>query len=167
MSNLAEKLPKFVRTRVEAVGERRRKLADRIEELADQYLPGAVVAPLRTDDGLTLKTLREAASAAGDELVARVRGRKDAPDADQAEQVEAEQVEAEQVEAEQPDSEEAKAEPAPATAPEAAPKARKAPTPRKKAPAKAAAPAPEAAVEAPAPGKKQTRKKKAAPPAKA
>jgi outer membrane biosynthesis protein TonB len=76
MSNLAEKLPKFFRDRVEDLESRGRRIADRFDSLVDQYVPEAVVAPLRTDDGLSIQSIRTAVSAAGEELVSRIRGEK-------------------------------------------------------------------------------------------
>jgi hypothetical protein len=76
MSNLAEKLPKLFRDRVENLETRGRKLADRIDALVDQYVPEAVIAPLRTDEGLSIQSIRSAFTAAGEELVTRIRGGK-------------------------------------------------------------------------------------------
>ena len=76
MSNLAEKLPKFFRDRVEDLESRGRQIADRFDSLVDQYVPEAVVAPLRTDDGLSIQSLKTAVTAAGEEIVSRIRGEK-------------------------------------------------------------------------------------------
>jgi cell division septation protein DedD len=76
MSNLAEKLPKFFRDRVEDLESRGRRIADRFDSLVDQYVPEAVIAPLRTDDGLSIQSLRTAVNAAGEEIVNRFRGEK-------------------------------------------------------------------------------------------
>ena len=76
MSNLAEKLPKFFRDRVEDLESRGRRITDRLDSLVDQYVPEAIVAPLRTDDGLSIQSIRSAVTAAGEELVTRIRGGK-------------------------------------------------------------------------------------------
>ena len=69
MSQLA-RIQKFVE-------DQGRKLVDpvrtRLDELVDKHVPEAVKKPLSTDEGLSLKALREAATAAGDEIVTRVR----------------------------------------------------------------------------------------------
>jgi chemotaxis protein histidine kinase CheA len=76
MSNLAEKLPKLFRDRVEDLETRGRKIADRFDALIDQYVPESVITPLRTDEGLSIQSIRSAVTAAGEELVTRIRGGK-------------------------------------------------------------------------------------------
>ncbi len=125
MSNLAEKLPKFVRDRVDALEARGRKLAD-------QYIPTTVTAPLRGEDGVTLRALREAAHAAREEIEARVRGRKE--DIADGEKVEVPVEEEAEEKAEVPVAAKAeeKAEAPPEEKAEEKPAPKKKPAPRKK-----------------------------------
>ena len=128
MSNLAEKLPKFVRTRVERVEAQGRELRERLDKLVDERLPSTVVAPLRADDGLSLKAVKQAANAASDELVAWLKGKR--ADEAQPEVKPAAKAPAKKAPAKKAP---AKASPATATA------AKKPRAPRKTAPKKAAA----------------------------
>ncbi len=102
MSNLAEKLPKFFRDRVEDLESRGRRIADRFDSLVDQYVPEAVVAPLRTDDGLSIQSLRTAVNAAGEEIVARFRGEKSAEETKAEEKPAAKKPEAKKPAAKKP-----------------------------------------------------------------
>ena len=75
MSNLAEKLPRFLRDALEDAETRGRKLVDQVDSWVEETLPESVVAPLREAEGLKLDALRTAAEAAGDEIVTLVKGK--------------------------------------------------------------------------------------------
>ena len=75
MSNLAEKLPRFIREALEDAETRGRKIVDQVDTWVDETLPKSVVAPLRSNEGIKLDAIRTAAEAAGDELVTLVKGK--------------------------------------------------------------------------------------------
>jgi outer membrane biosynthesis protein TonB len=75
MSNLAEKLPRFVKEKLEDVQARRQELVGRIDSWADTNLPQSVVEPIRSTESLSVDGIRDAATAAGDELVSYLRGK--------------------------------------------------------------------------------------------
>tara|TARA_B100001250_G_scaffold400060_1_gene410162 strand:+ start:232 stop:507 length:276 start_codon:yes stop_codon:yes gene_type:complete len=78
MSNVAEKLPRFIREPLEdtraSIGwwvaeARRSKFADQVDSWVNDSLPKSVVDPLREDDRPKMGALKTAAGAAGDELL--------------------------------------------------------------------------------------------------
>ena len=75
MSNLAEKLPRLVKEKLEDVDSRRRELVGRLDSWVDEKLPKAVVEPIRNKDGLSVDNIKDAAYAAGDEFVSFLRAR--------------------------------------------------------------------------------------------
>ena len=77
MSNLAEKLPKSVQTKINEVEEQGRKLAKKLDEWVETNVPSSVQEPLRSDDGVNLHAIRTAATAAKTELVNQLRAKWD------------------------------------------------------------------------------------------
>ena len=75
MSNLAEKLPRLVKEKLENVETRRQELVGRLDSWVDTNLPKSVVAPIRETETVTVDTIKDAAAAAGDELVSFLRTR--------------------------------------------------------------------------------------------
>ncbi len=139
-TNLSEKLPKFVRTRVEAVEAKGRKLVERVDHYVEQALPEAVTAPLRGDK-LTLDALRQAAKAAGQELEAWVKGKKDAePEAKAAEPKAAKPAPKKRAAPKRPAASKASAKPAAKPTADAAAKPARKRAPRKATPASTDAP---------------------------
>ena len=62
MSNLAEKLPKSVQTKINEVEAQGRKLAKKLDEWVETNVPSSVQEPLRSDD-VNLHAIRTAATA--------------------------------------------------------------------------------------------------------
>ncbi len=73
MSALAEKLPRFLRDRIEGIETRSKAWAEKVEGWVDENVPSTVVEPIRRENGLSLDALRDTAQAVSDELVTRFR----------------------------------------------------------------------------------------------
>jgi outer membrane biosynthesis protein TonB len=75
MSNLAEKLPRLVKEKLENVETRRQEIVGRLDSWVDSNLPKSVVGPIRNTDTVTVEAIKDAATAAGDEFVSFLRMR--------------------------------------------------------------------------------------------
>ncbi len=103
MQNLAEKMSPLFKDAVSRVEEKGREWAKNADDWASQTLPKSVYEPLASGDGLQLASIRDAAEAAGNELVSLakskwsvIQGGQSAPTSDDASTVETEATQAKQ-----------------------------------------------------------------------
>ena len=89
MSNLAEKLPKVVKTTLDDIENRRQALAKKIECWVNDNIPATVRQPIVQSEGLSVDSIRQAANAAGEELVGMVKTKWSVLRGGKAEQAEA------------------------------------------------------------------------------
>tara|TARA_B100001093_G_scaffold514490_1_gene588629 strand:+ start:152 stop:652 length:501 start_codon:yes stop_codon:yes gene_type:complete len=73
MSNLAEKLPRFVKDGLEIAESRRQDIVNKLDTWVETNLPTSVVDPIKTAEKVSVDALKDAATAAGDELVTFIR----------------------------------------------------------------------------------------------
>ncbi|MEE2755283.1 MAG: hypothetical protein VYA30_01425, partial [Myxococcota bacterium] len=73
MSNLAEKLPRFVKDKLEVAESRRQDIVNKLDTWVETNLPNSVVEPIKTAEKVSVDAIKDAATAAGDELVTFIR----------------------------------------------------------------------------------------------
>ena len=73
MSNLAEKLPRFVKDKLDVVESRRQDIVSKLDTWVESNLPTSVVTPIKEAEKVSVDALKDAATAAGDELVTFIR----------------------------------------------------------------------------------------------